>query len=1186
MSVALIACGDDPICPSDLFVALQTSQISVDSDVIATGVQSDVRVRTSLAEGEQVTLEVFDNAETALATLTASVDASGLAVFENVTVVAPATQLRASVSVFCGDASDELLIPVTVGPGCGLTFSPTPAFNTFYAPALVFNAASGNQPTAIVATVPGSSVELFQNTGTGEQSLGMFATDVNGTAEIPTTLADGAHAFRAFCTRGDTAAVSSPVSLVVDTTPPTCAFVEPPPGTTITPAFDNNLDLSDGIQLLVTAQVTGTDTLDEITTLTVGATAVSSTKVDVDGRAGGFATIPATPGSIAFAFSGRDHAQNTCTVSETYNVVLDGCDLVVTSPTAPVTTDASAAAGSQLDVVLQVSQACVGRTVTSECGDNPSGVVAADGSVTLRPTLCGTSPCETSELCTFTVSTADGVVTSTSSQITFDDQGPVTTVAIVSPAISCGAVITPASDADPNMDGVQLVARVTSAGTKSLHITNGGSSTVDATNDVTLTLAPGTTSLVGIGADPLGNLGASAACTVTLADLNVSFAAPAADGFLNRNDDGAIANGAITFDLCGSVSRTGATVTVAVDGGPALVATVTGTGWCRTLTLTESPPSHTIVATATAGASSGFASLVLAVDLTLPAGVDNLAAVALDRRSLQLTFDAPTEAVVGYVIKASTTPLTDANFDTTGVVLAAPAPAAPGTAQGLTFAPALLQFGYSFGVATVDAAGNRSVASIVGPLSPFLERTGGITSPNASQGVLRLGTAITYGRFNDDEIDDLAISAPTQNAGAAANAGTVYLYFGSSLGIGLVPDVTITSTVANGRFGSGLTAVRWSSSTRDDLVVGAPGLATHGQLSVFRNLVAGARDASSADATVTADAASPGSFANGSLGSSLATADIDGDGTPDLVASAPNAAANNGGVAILYGDTFPATGSVQLSDTSSSGANGAIAELFLDPTSSGRQLGRYLHAVGPTLGSLDATDDLVIGFLDDTTTTDDHLVVLRGDGSRPSTPGVSLRPFVAGRDVRFDYTTSSTITELGAQATTIDDRDGDGARELVVSAHAFNGARGQVLVLSGATLGTGGVARTSDAGVTLTTINGGSGARLGAILLARSDIDSDFDGVATDDLLVVGRLGTADRGFLWYGGALPIGTTTTASASFSITTPATFRIGFLNRAGSQGVARWVGDLDDDGLEDVCWATPITTGDDGAFEVFD
>lgn len=1205
-AAAGVGCGDDPICPSDLFVALQTSQVSLDTDAAAPGVQTDVRVRTSLAEGEQVTLEVFDADDSELATSIATVDASGLAVFEHVTVATPATRLRVSVSVFCGDASDELLIPVTVGPTCTLTFSPEPVAIPFYAPARVFNtltdpdpATPGHQVTATVTTVPGSTIEVFQNSGAGEQSLGLFDTDATGTARIPHALVDGAHSFRAFCTRGDTAAVSAPVSVVVDLTRPTCAFIAPPPGTTITPAFDNNLDLSDGLQLLVTAEVTGADVEDEPTTLSVAplggaATAVSSTKIDSDGHAGGFVTldVPSSPAAFTFELTARDHAQNTCVASEDYNVVLDGCDLVVTSPTAPVTVDAAPGiTGSQVDVGLQVSAACIGRTVTSTCGDDPSGVVAADGTLTLRPTLCATSPCETSELCTFTVSTADGVITSTSATLVFDDQGPATTVSIVSPAIACGAVITPASDADPGTDGVQLVARVTSPGAdlRSLQITHGGTTTVDATNDVVLTLAPGTTSLVGIGADALGNLGASATCNVSLADLTVSFAAPAADGLLARAD-GTITAGGLAFTLCGSVSSTGTAVAITVDGGPPLPATVTGTTWCRDLVLAESPPSHTITATATAGASSGFASLVLRVDLTAPPVIDNFVAVAVDRRSLLATFDSPSDAgapVDSYVAKISTTPLTDANFDSTGTLLAAPAPAAPGTAQSITFAPAQLQFGYFLGIATFDAAGNRSVASIAGPISPFLDRSGAITPPDPSLGQLRFGTAIAYGRFNDDDIDDLAISAPTQNAPGAASAGAVYIYFGSSLGIGLIPDVTITSTVANGRFGAGLTAVRWSSATRDDLVVGAPGLATHGELDLFRGgtLTAGTRDAATADARITASLAAPGAFAGGGLGSWLVTADVDGEGTPDLVAALPTGDAGNGGAVIVYGDTFPASGDVVLSDADASGANGAIAELVLDPTASGRRLGSYLHAVGPTLGVLDATDDLVLGYADDATTVD-RLFVLRGDGTRPATPGVAVRAFTPGRDVRLDYATTSTATELGAQVTTIDDRDGDGARDLVISAHAHNNNRGQVIVVSGATMGTGGVASTADAGVTLTTINGGSAMRLGAIVLARSEVGSDIDLDGTEDLLVLARVGPSNRGFLWYGTALPSGVTTTASASFSFAAPATFKIGQVNRTGALGLARWVGDLDDDGLEDICWASRVDPADDGSFEVFD
>lgn len=1177
---SLIACGDEPICPSDLFVALQTSQISVDTDAVAPGVQADIRVRTSLSEGEEVTLDVDGSI------LTTTVDATGLATFEDVTVNTPATRIRASVSVFCGDASDELLIPVTVGPSCSLSFTPTPLANAFYAPALVFNTSTGNTPTAIVTTIPGSSIELFQNAGSGEQSLGTFDAGDDGIAEIPTTIADGSHSFRAFCTRGDTAAVSPPISLVVDTTPPSCAFVEPPPGTTITPSFDNNLNLADGIQLLVTAQVTGDDTIDETTTLTVGATAISSTKIDIDGKAGGLATIAATPGAVAFEFTARDHAQNTCTVNETYNVVLDGCDLVVTSPVTTVTTDASAAAGSQLDVLLQVSQACAGRTVTSDCGDNPSGIVAADGSLTLQPTLCATSPCEISEACTFTVSTADGVVTTTTAPIGFDDLGPTTTVAIVSPAIACGSVITPASDADPNTDGVQVIARVTSAGTNTLRVTNGGTSTLNAASDVTLTLAPGTTSLVGVGADEFGNLGLSAACAVSLADLTVSFAAPAADGIVNRAD-GTVAGDSLGFALCGSVNKAGASVELSIDGGAPQAATVTGTTWCRTVSLSESPPSHTITATALAGASSGAASLVLQVDITAPPAVDNFNAIALDRGSLEMTFDAPSEVPASYVVKVSTTLLNDGNFDTTGIVLPAPAPTAPGTPQSSTFAPALLQFGYFLGIATVDAAGNRSVAQIAGPISPFLDRTGGITSPNANLGSLRFGTAIAYGRFNDDDIDDLAVSAPNQNAGTAPFTGAVYIYFGSALGISATPNAIITSTVANGRFGSGLTAVRWSSATRDDLVVGAPGLGGHGKLSIFRGgeITAGARDAGTADSQITVSTNNPGAFAGSELGAWLVAADVDGEGTADLVVSMPKADAGQGGAVILYGDTFPATGNVVLSDLDATGVNGVVAELFVDPTAAGRQLGSYLHAVGPTQGVLDPTDDLVLAYLDDATTTD-RLFVLRSDGTRPANAGVERRSFVATRDVQIDYVTSFASSELGAQVTTIDDRDGDGARDLVVSAHANNNNRGQVLVLSGATLSPSGVVRTSDPGVTLTTINGSSEMRLGAIVLARSDIASEIDGDAKQDLVLVGRSNGITRAFLWYSASLPAGTTTTTSASFVFNAPSTFKIGQINRPGALGIARWVGDLDDDGLEDICWASRIDLTDDGSFEVFD
>ena len=43
---------------------------------------------------------------------------------------------------------------------------------------------------------------------------------------------------------------------------------------------------------------------------------------------------------------------------------------------------------------------------------------------------------------------------------------------------------------------------------------------------------------------------------------------------------------------------------------------------------------------------------------------------------------------------------------------------------------------------------------------------------------LALGSAIVHGRFNDDELEDIAVSAPQQNA-AGTEAGAVYVHFGT-----------------------------------------------------------------------------------------------------------------------------------------------------------------------------------------------------------------------------------------------------------------------------------------------------------------------------------------------------------------------------------------------------------------------
>lgn len=424
----------------------------------------------------------------------------------------------------------------------------------------------------------------------------------------------------------------------------------------------------------------------------------------------------------------------------------------------------------------------------------------------------------------------------------------------------------------------------------------------------------------------------------------------------------------------------------------------------------------------------------------------------------------------------------------------------------------------------------------------------------------------------------MAIAAPTQDAGGKSQAGAVYVYFGGPAGLAAAPDVTITGDVAVGQLGAGLAALRWSSPTRDDLAIGAPG---QGVIYVLRGLAAGTRAAATAELRITAG--TTGWFAASRLGSALAAADIDGDGTPDLVAAAP-AGGGAGGMIIVYGGTV--TGDVVVSDDPAA-ANGAIVERFDDPGATpGRQLGFYLHAVGPTEGAADRTDDLVIAYADDPTTAGDSLYVVRGDGTRPAAPGVTARPFAIGRDVRLDYVTTSKPAEWGAQVTSLDDQDGDGARDLVISAYRVGNGKGQVVIVAGNVVGTGGVARTSDPGVTLTTINTGANVtRLGSAIAARdaaSHADLDADG--REDLIVGGEDGALGAGFVWYGGAIPAGATTTASASATIHATSLLRFQRQTPQGQAGQARWVGDVDGDGLDDVCWASPFDNRGDGVAEL--
>ncbi|HSK02208.1 MAG TPA: integrin alpha, partial [Kofleriaceae bacterium] len=815
-AAALAGCGDGILCDSSPLVVIQapTSAITVDGDPAAPGVQTDVRVRSTLLPADGLELVVLDAEGAEVATLRMPAGADGSTVFPGVTLPSPRATLRATGRSACGLADDEVEIEVVAGSGCDLQIQPSPQAVAGYpvgvlAAAIDPDPAPGFQAQLAVATRAGWTVELHGDTGQGEQPRGIGLADAMGLVRFPQTLADGTVSFRAVCRgAGGEVLPSVAASAIVDTTPPACDFTSPLPGSSITPAHDTDGDLGNGVQLALEARIDGGDAAGEPPLLTItsdaGSETVEMSPVDAQGTSTVAVTLDpaATPATFQLALAARDRAGNLCTRTRPYDVVYDGCSIEVVAPTGPVTADADGIPGngSQVDIQLAVDPACIGRTVTSTCGANsPAGVVPASGPLTLRADLCGSSPCEEQATCTFRVSSPAGVETQASAVIAFDDQGPAVSVEIAEPQLPCGAQITPASDVDMVTPGVQIFARVVAADATghTLALTNtAGTQTVPAPGDVKITIAPGLNLLTGSAQDSLGNAGTSPICTIALADIAVAVDPPAADGVLGRAD-GAVSGGALTFPLCGTLDHPGASVAIRIDGGPPLAATVNGTTWCRTVTLAEAD--HAVSVMATKGLSFGNAALPLRVDLTPPDPIAAYGGTVPSRQRVGLAWTAPADGggpAAAYVVKWSTTPLTEANFETEGTVIPAGAPRSPGAAEAVELFPARMGTQFWLGVAAVDRAGNRTPPAIAGPITPAFDQLGPIGGPNPDQGYLAMGAAIAHGRFNDDDYDDLAIAAPGQHAGGLLLSGAVHVYLGGPGGIAPTPSLTIVGGAA------------------------------------------------------------------------------------------------------------------------------------------------------------------------------------------------------------------------------------------------------------------------------------------------------------------------------------------------------------------------------------------------------
>jgi hypothetical protein len=254
----------------------------------------------------------------------------------------------------------------------------------------------------------------------------------------------------------------------------------------------------------------------------------------------------------------------------------------------------------------------------------------------------------------------------------------------------------------------------------------------------------------------------------------------------------------------------------------------------------------------------------------------------------------------------------------------------------------------------VGAPSNDAVADFAGRAYLFYgPLSGNINAADADAIITaeafgdNLGISVaSAGDVNNDGFDDVIIGA-RGNDRRGIQSGRVYLFYGPLSGSLAATDAdAIISGAEFNEIGHVVASAGDPNGDGfDDIVIGTAiaGSSFQGQVFVFNGPLFGERTAASADAVIT------GSFSNESFGASVASADVNDDGIPDLIAGAPRfplGGVDTGRAYVFYG---PIAGSMIATD--------ADVIIFGEDLNDG--FGTSAASAGDVNG--DGVDDVIVG---------------------------------------------------------------------------------------------------------------------------------------------------------------------------------------------------------------------------------